>query len=111
VNVRWLYTSTLCGMMAASLPDYESFDCADLSNAGPRWTRWMSRFEILMTALNIGDTDAHKLRKNACLLHYMGAECFDIYDTLKSDDDFGAVKDNMMYCCAGLSQLHIFLVL
>lgn len=73
--------------MATNLPDFASFDCADLSNAGPRWKKWISRFEILMSAMNIGDTANEVKRKKALLQHYMGGECFDIYSTLKADDD------------------------
>lgn len=82
--------------MAVSLPEFGQFDCCDLSSAGPRWKKWLARFEVLMSAMDIDDDDAGKKRKKSCLLHYMGAECFEIYETVKVDgDDFAGVKKKL----------------
>ena len=82
--------------MATGLPQFPSFDCDDLSNAGPRWKKWLSRFDVLVSAMDIRDRDTDKVRKKALLLHYMGNECYDIYETLKEDnDDFAAIRRKM----------------
>lgn len=82
--------------MAGALPEFSPFDIEDLSNAGPRWKKWLARFDVLLLAMNVLDSDAEKLRKKALLLHYMGSPCFDIYDTIKEDDDdYAGVKDKM----------------
>lgn len=73
--------------MAINLPKFPQFDCADLSNAGPRWKKWLARFDVMMLAMNIKDTEEEKERKKALLLHYMGDECYDIYETLMEDED------------------------
>ena len=58
--------------------------------------KWLARFDVLLLAMNVLDSDAEKLRKKALLLHYMGYPCFDIYDTIKEDDDdYAGVKDKM----------------
>nr|XP_039263174.1 uncharacterized protein K02A2.6-like [Styela clava] len=80
----------------ANLPDFRSFDCEDLSNAGPRWKKWLSRFEVLMLAMNHKDTEDDREKKKNLLLHYMGDECYDIYETLKEESDkFSDVKDKL----------------
>ena len=82
--------------MATSLPEFGQFDCADLSNAGPRWKKWLARFEVLVAALNIGDENDDRKRKKALLLHYMGEECFDIYETVKEEGDvYDVVKTKL----------------
>ena len=82
--------------MSMSLPDFPAFDTTDSSTAGPRWKKWIERFDNLMLAMNIKDSDDEKARKKALLLHYMGGECFDIYTTLRADDDtFAGVKKKM----------------
>ena len=83
--------------MATSLPEFPPFDCEDLGNAGPRWKKWVARFEVLLMAMDIKEeTEASKKRQKALLLHYMGAECYDIYHTLKKEaDDYDAVKKSM----------------
>ena len=82
--------------MAGALPIFPTFECEDLINAGPRWTKWLGHFEVLLSAMDIRDTEPEKKRKKALLLHYMGAECYDIYETLKNEeDDYSAVKTKM----------------
>ena len=50
----------------------------DPTTAGTRWTKWVKRFELLMTGMGINDNE----RKKALLLHYIGEETYDIYDSL-----------------------------
>ncbi|CAB4032902.1 Hypothetical predicted protein, partial [Paramuricea clavata] len=70
----------------ASLPDFPPFNVHEDSNAGPRWKKWLTRFERLLCGLNI---TADK-RKTALLLHYAGPDVDDIYDTLptSSNEDY-----------------------
>ena len=63
--------------MASALPIFPAFECEDLSSAGPRWKKWLGRFEVLLSAMDIKNTEGEKRRKKALLLHYMGAECFE----------------------------------
>ena len=65
VQVYCVYTAEYCVIrnMAVSLPDFAHFDCTDLSSAGPRWKKWLSRFEVLMAAMQVPDTDEGKVRK------------------------------------------------
>jgi len=83
--------------MSGALPIFPTFECEDLNNAGPRWTKWLSRFEVLLSAMvmDVRDTKPEQKRKTALLLHYMGAECYDIYETLKNEEDYSAVKTKM----------------
>ena len=82
--------------MALSLPEFPPFETDDLSTAGPRWKKWICRFEILLLALDIKNTPAEKARKKSLLLHYMGSSCYDVYETIKVDDeDYAAVKTKM----------------
>ena len=47
-------------------------------------------------ALDIKNMAAEKARKKSLLLHYMGSSCYDVYETIKVDDeDYAAVKTKM----------------
>ena len=50
------------------LPVFQRFDVHADSNAGPRWKKWLPRFERLMVAMDI----SNEARKRALLLHYAG---------------------------------------
>ena len=63
--------------MATSLPVPPPFDVHLNSNAGPCWTKWLTRFERLIVGMNI--TDATQKR---ALLHYAGPDVDDIFETL-----------------------------
>ena len=64
--------------MANALPNFEHFPVhSDEATLGTRWKRWLTRFEILLTALSVTD----KARKKALLLHYAGDEVFTIYES------------------------------
>ena len=53
------------------------------SSVGPRWTKWLQRFDNYITAMNInGDA-----RQKALLLHLAGERVHDIYDTLAANQD------------------------
>ena len=72
--------------MATSLPVFPPFDVHLDSNAGPRWTKWLTRFERLIVGMNITDAT----QKRALLLHYAGPDVDDIFETLP---DTGEDKD------------------
>ncbi|KAK7112338.1 hypothetical protein V1264_011807 [Littorina saxatilis] len=71
--------------MATALPHFDKFPVhSEEATAGTRWKKWLARFELLMTGLNITNNN----RKKALLLHYAGEEVFDIYDSM-SDEQQG----------------------
>jgi hypothetical protein len=72
--------------MATSLPVFPPFDVHLDSNAGPRWTKWLTRFECLIVGMNITDAT----QKRAWLLDYAGPDVDDIFETLP---DTGEDKD------------------
>ena len=61
-----------------ALPSFPQFDLRTYGNVGPRWKKWLSRFDRLMTSMNISDP----MRMRALLLHYAGHEIDEIFDTL-----------------------------
>ena len=61
--------------MANALPNFPFH--SDEATLGTRWKRWLTRFEILLTALSVTE----KARKKALLLHYAGDEVFTIYES------------------------------
>lgn len=68
--------------MASSLPSFPPFDMdEDQSSVGPRWSKWVNRFDNFLAALNITD-DA---RRKALILHYGGERVFEIFETLDSN--------------------------
>ena len=71
--------------MATGLPEFPSFDVSDLSNAGPRREKWIKRFELLLGAMNVKKSEQDKLKKRCLLLHYLGGEAFEIYETLNDE--------------------------
>ena len=72
--------------MATSLPVFPLFDVHLDSNAGPHWTKWLTRFERLIVGMNITDAT----QKRALLLHYAGPDVDNIFETLP---DTGEDKD------------------
>lgn len=62
---------------------------SEQSSVGPRWTKWLQRFDNYSTAMNInGDA-----RQKALQLHLAGERIHDIYDTLAANKDkFSDVK-------------------
>ena len=69
-----------------TLPVFTQFDVHADSNVGPRWTKWLTRFERLLVGMHITDTT----QKRALLLHYAGPDVDDIFETLS---DTGEAKD------------------
>ena len=66
-------------MANIAIPHFEPFDVhGEPSTLSLRWTRWSTRFENLLTAMNV--TDA--ARKKALLLHLAGEALYDVYDGL-----------------------------
>ena len=72
--------------MAISLPNFPPFEVHVDGNAGPRWKKWLGRFERLTIAMGITDDK----QKRALLLHYGGPEVDEIFETLQ---DVGEDKD------------------
>ncbi|XP_067045446.1 uncharacterized protein [Acropora muricata] len=72
--------------MAVSLPTFPVFQVHLDGNVGPRWKKWLARFENLTIGMGIED----EKRKRALLLHYSGPEVDEIFDTL---EDTGEDKD------------------
>jgi hypothetical protein len=70
--------------MATALPTFPEFNLRDQSNLAARWEKYLKRFTNLMTAMNVTDAS----RKRALLLHYVGEEVNDLFETLpdKGDD-------------------------
>ena len=66
--------------MAVSLPTFPAFQVHLDGNVGPRWKKWLARFENLIVGMGIGDAK----RKRALLLHYSGPEVDEIFDTLEN---------------------------
>ncbi|KAJ8023109.1 hypothetical protein HOLleu_38194 [Holothuria leucospilota] len=78
----------------ASLP-FDPLDrpiSVDIHALGPRWKKWITRFENFSTAVDIVEPK----HKRALLLHSIGKEAYDIFDTLpntgKADEYDKAVK-------------------
>ena len=72
----------------SSLPNFPSFPIHNEENsAGSRWSKWLSKSENMLCGLAIEDPK----RKKAPLLHYIGDEGFDVYDsftaTQKGDEN------------------------
>ena len=65
--------------MAEALPIFPRFDPSpEAGDVVIRWRKWTSRFKNLMTAINV----TNDARQKALLLHYVGEETNDIFDTL-----------------------------
>ena len=65
--------------MATALQPFPSFDPSpDAGAPGTRWEKYVARFRNLITALDIKNAE----RQKALLLHYVGKETNDIFDTL-----------------------------
>ena len=87
--------------MASSLPDFPQFNItAEPTSLGIEWTKWISRFENLLAALEVTNAP----RKKALLLYYGGKDVHDIYNTLDpikaevaslNDEEYGDAKQNL----------------
>jgi len=73
--------------MANVLPPFPSFSVhEDNASVGPRWKKWLKRFEMYLAAHDVKDAT----RKRALLLYSAGEEVSDIFETLP---DQGEEKD------------------
>ena len=61
--------------MAGALPIFPTFECEDLNNAGRRWTKWLSRFEVLLSAIDVRDTEVEKKKNFAIPLYVCRVLC------------------------------------
>ena len=68
---------------ATALPVFPAFTYRDDElSAGLRWSKYLTKFENLMVAMDINDEE----RKKALLIHYAGDEVFDLLETVTNDD-------------------------
>ena len=73
-----------------ALPNFYPFPVhSDEQSSGVRWRKYTDKFENLLCALDVHD-DA---RKKALLLHYIGDEAYDIFDSF-SDEQKGVGSVN-----------------
>ena len=86
--------------MAMALPVFPEFDVSETSTQATRWTKWLSRFQNLVVAMNVTD----KTRQWALLLHYVGEATNEIFDTLpnttagEDDDPFEIAVEALTNC-------------
>ena len=69
-----------------AIPNYK-FDCySDPSSLAPRWTRWLTSFELFADGNGLIITEATnattRQRRRAMLLHFAGPDVQDIFSTL-----------------------------
>ena len=84
--------------MAVSVPDFPIFEVHVDGNTGPRWKKWITRLERLLTAMNITD----KQQKKALMLHFAGSEVDKIFDTLEDSEaetDYKAAAEKLQSRC------------
>ena len=74
----------------SELLDFPHFVCDDeISSLGPRWRKWVDRLELYFTGKDI----KAKARKFALMLHFAGEQVYDVYQTIKDDnDDYDELK-------------------
>ena len=80
--------------MAVSLPTFPAFQVHLDGNLGPRWKKWLAKFENLIVGMGI--TDAKQ--KRALLLHYSGPEVDEIFNTLEDtgeDEDYKTAVEKL----------------
>ena len=69
-------------------PDFPGFPSAPRGNVGPRWKKWLARFENLIVGMGIADAK----QKCALLLHYSGPEVDTLEGTGEDKDYKTAVE-------------------
>ena len=80
--------------MAVSLPTFPAFQVHLDGNVGPRWKKWLARFENLIVGMGIEEAK----QKRALLLHYSGPEVDEIFDTLEGtgeDKDYKTAVEKL----------------
>ena len=77
--------------MAQGLPVFPNFSVREPA-VDTRWKKWCARLENLLVGLDIKDDK----RKRALLLHYVGEEVNEIFDTLPdTSDDYATALDKL----------------
>lgn len=80
-----------------SLPNFPPFSVyTDESTVGIRFEKWIAKFENLLTACEVTDNT----RKKALLLHYLGDEGYDIYESFSVEqkgnaDEYDTAKTSL----------------
>jgi hypothetical protein len=70
--------------MASNIPTIATFDdTVGDQDPGPVWDRWFRRFENYLAALSIKDDS----RKRSMLLHFIGQDSFEAFETLPDTGD------------------------
>ena len=78
--------------MSVSLPSFPAFEVHLDENVGPRWKKWLARFENLTIGMEVND----EKQKRALLVHYSGPEVDDIFDTLEeTSEDYKTAVDKL----------------
>ena len=80
--------------MAVSLLTFSAFQVHLDGNVGPRWKKWLARFENLIVGMGIKD----ETRKRALLLHFSGPDVDEIFDTLEytgEDKDYKTAVEKL----------------
>ena len=74
-------------------PPFPPFDpLSNPANTGPRWRKWLRRFENLLISL----CETHPIVKRGLLLTYVGETTNDIFDTLPSTGtDYAAAVESL----------------
>ena len=67
----------------ASLPVFPSFDVHMDGNPGPRWKKWLEKFQRFLIVCNVSDDS----RRRAMLLYYAGDDVDEIFTTLADTGD------------------------
>ena len=82
LTTRYLATRVLKHTEMSQPPNFPPFAVhSGEQSAGIRWRRWVEKFENMICALDI----TVDKRKKALLLHYVGEETYDIYDSFTDE--------------------------
>ena len=74
---------SVMAVQVANLPAVMTFDAVagdDQTGLGPRWDKWLKRFEIYVKACGVTDDG----QKRALLLHSIGPVTYDKFETLEN---------------------------
>ena len=82
--------------MASALPAFPEFDLRDQTNLAPQWEKYLKRFNNLMTAMKMTD----KSCKWGLLLHFVGEEANNLFDTLPDKGE----DNNFQKACEDLTK-------
>ena len=89
--------------MATVLPPFPAFSVhEDDASVGPRWKKWLKRFQMYLAVHDIKDTT----RKRALLLYSAGEEVSDVFETLPDrgeDKEYDKAVAVLKRHCHGLT--------